>query len=79
MKVLDSFLKLLMDGEWHDLTEFPEKLGISGVKVGIIAGFFKYFGFIEVDGLKARIDVRVGEFLKRIKWVERAECRKPNK
>jgi len=76
MDVLDRFLELLMDGEWHILTEFPKKLGISGVKVGIIAGFFKYFGFIETDGANARIDARVGEFLKRIKWVERAGCRK---
>jgi len=73
MEVLDRFLELLMDGQWHDLTETAHKLGITGVKMGLIAGFFKYFGFVEVEGVKAKLDGRVRGFLKTIKWVERAE------
>jgi len=64
MEVLDSFLEFLKDGKWHDLTEMSEKLGITGVKIGIVAGFFKHYGFIETDGIKARIDERVRDFLK---------------
>jgi len=67
MELLDSFLELLMDGEWHDLTEISDKLGISGVKVGIIAGFFEHHGFIETDGVNERIEARVRKHLKRIK------------
>jgi len=79
MELLDAFLELLMDGEWRDLTEISDKLGISGVKLGIIAGFFKHYGFIELIGFNAKLNGKVRDFWNRIKWVERAECRKSNK
>jgi len=79
MEILDSFLELLMDGEWHDLTVIASRLGITEMMAGIIAGFFQHYGFIERDGVNAKLDEKVREFLRSFKWVERVECRKADR
>ena len=73
MRLLDLFLEILRDGEWHDLTETARILGVNGVKMGMVAAFLNHYGFIELEELKAKLTEPMYQFLKQINWIQRAE------
>ena len=74
--VIDQVLELLSDGEWHNLNEVASILGVSGVKVGLIASFLNKYGFIDLKlGIKAKLTEPTHQFLKWIKRVEKEGMR----
>ena len=65
--IIDQVLELLSDGEWHNLNEVASILGVSGVKIGLIASFLNKYGFIDLKpGIKAKLTELMHQFLREL-------------
>ena len=72
LREIDKVLELLSDGEWHALDEVASILGISGVKIGLIASFLNEYGLISLrPSVKAKLTKPQQQFMKQIKRVEK--------
>ena len=48
MSFIDSILRVLLDGSWHNMKEVLEYLGDSEVKTMMAIRFLWKFGFVDV-------------------------------
>ena len=57
--ILNRYMELLLDNEWHTLEELTSQLKSSESKVHKISNLFEKFGFIEYDvtNRQAKIDI----------------------
>ena len=64
---IDNILKILENGEWHDLKEI-EQVQLPEEDIKRVAVFLAKYSFIEIDnkGKKARITSSTLNFLKKI-------------
>jgi uncharacterized protein YlbG (UPF0298 family) len=63
---IDIVLVLLLDGEWHSLSEMVRILQINYQKLEKIVELLKEFDFIQHDKLKVCIDPHTKKFLESI-------------
>ena len=75
MPTLEDILKVLEDGNWHDLKEIGKKTELRDLKVKSLVKFLAQYNFIKLDkdGEKAKLDPPVHDFLKKIRQVEGEE------
>jgi DNA-binding IclR family transcriptional regulator len=73
---IDAVLRLLKDGEWHDLEEVAKKLATHKFRVEMIVSFLLDYGFIEFDkkDRKVRLNPVTREFIDEIHRVEEEEA-----
>jgi len=71
--VVDEILKLLEDGEWHDLNEIIEKSRLRKFKAEVITNFLAEYAFIQLDKerQRARLTPPALSFLEEIQRVEK--------
>lgn len=55
MLLIDSMLRLISDGKWHDTTEIALTLQINPQKLEKIIQLFEEFNFIQHENFKVRI------------------------
>ena len=69
---LEQILRLVRDGQWHDIDEVTERIHLSELKTQIITEFLANYGFIELDrkNRKIRISHSLAKFLRMISSVE---------
>jgi len=81
LKVIDEVLRILADGEWHNLNEISTKkplLKLSTGKLLQVLEFLAEYEFLELSPdpkhiVEAKLTPLVQQFIKEIKWIERAE------
>ena len=75
LSAIDEILRLLKDGDWHDLEEIIEKCSLTKIRAKIAVAFLREFDFIQVEGNepKARIHPLMLNFFKEIQRVEKEE------
>jgi hypothetical protein len=62
---IDQVLEILGDGEWHNLMELQDEIGVSNGRVLEILGFLSKYEFVKIDFAKekARITKNAQEFM----------------
>ena len=75
MPKVDDVLRLLENGEWHDLREIGEKIQLPNLDTASVTNFLAQFDFIKLDKerKKARLDPSTQTFLRRIRRLEKEE------
>jgi hypothetical protein len=75
LSAIDEILRLLKDGDWHDLEEIIEKCSSTKLEAKIAVSFLREFDFIQVEGNepKARIHPLMLSFIEEIQRVEKEE------
>jgi len=78
MSSINEVLQLLVDGEWHTLTEVSKALKISFEELDSIIHFLSKYGFIEVgdDLIKVKIDKGFEELITE-EFTQEPEVKKP--
>jgi len=78
MSSINEVLQLLVDGEWHTLTEVSKALKISFEELDSIIHFLSKYGFIEVgdDLIKVKIDKGFEELITE-EFTQETEVKKP--
>jgi len=73
---IDAVLRLLKDGEWHDLEGIAKRLALQEFRVEMIVSFLSDYGFIEFDkkGRKVKLNLLTREFIDDIYHVEEEEA-----
>ena len=46
---IDQVLRILKDGQWHDVSEVAEKISLSPLKIQLVTDFLARFTFIELN------------------------------
>jgi len=74
---VDDILKLLENGEWHDLKEIGKKAQLRDLDIVSVAKFLAQFNFIKLDegGQKVKLDPSTRHFLEKIRQLEVEEKR----
>ncbi len=72
---IDGILKLLENGEWHDLKEIGKAIQLQDSDLASIMKFLAQYDFIKLDkeGKKAKLDSSTQGFLKKISQLEGEE------
>lgn len=86
MEIPDSLIESMADGEWHDLNELSTTEGlrkVSMTKLVMTLDVLAEYDFIELSEVwkgnslipikEARLTSDVHAFVRKIKWIERAE------
>lgn len=75
MLAIDVVLRLLKDGEWHDMEGIAKRLALQEFRVEMIVSFLSDYGFIEFDkkGRKVKLNSLTREFIDEIHSVEEEE------
>lgn len=81
--ILDEVLEHLADGEPHSLLEL-DKTTLGKLKWYVrlmILDFLEHYGFITLDRLHLNIQLKpdVCTFIRKIRWLEKAECQATKK
>ncbi len=78
MSSINEVLELLVDGEWHTLTEVSKALKISFEELDSIVHFLSKYGFIEVgdDLIKVKVDKGFKELVTE-EFTQEPEVKKP--
>jgi len=73
---IDAVLRLLKDGEWHNLGEITKKLASHKFRMEMIVSFLSDYGFIEFDkkDQKVKLNLLTREFIDDIYRVEEEEA-----
>jgi len=73
---IDAVLRLLKDGEWHDMEGITKRLALQEFRVEMIVSFLSDYGFIEFDkkGRKVKLNLLTREFIDDIYHVEEEEA-----
>ncbi len=76
---VDDVLKLLENGEWHDLKEIGEKIQLLNLDTASVTDFLAQYAFIKLDKerRKAKLDSSTQVFLKKIRLLEDEESSNP--
>ena len=76
MLAIDAVLRLLKDGEWHDLEEIVKRLALQEFRVEMIVSFLSDYGFIEFDkkSRKVKLSSLTRSFIDDIYHVEEEEA-----
>jgi hypothetical protein len=53
----ERILRLLRDGQWHDIDEIARRTRLSSLKMQIIAEFLAKYNFIKLDRENSRIKI----------------------
>jgi len=74
---VDDILRLLENGEWHDLKEIEKKTQLHDLHIMSITKFLAQYNFIKLDkeGKKAKLGPSMQDFLKKIRQIEGEEKR----
>ena len=72
---VDDVLKLLENGEWHDLKEIGEKIQLPNLDTASVTDFLAQYDFIMLDKerKKAKLDSSTQVFLRKIQTLEGEE------
>ncbi|UCE57532.1 MAG: hypothetical protein JSW19_04040 [Candidatus Bathyarchaeota archaeon] len=72
---VDDVLKLLENGDWHDLEEIEKKIQLPSLDTASVTDFLAQYDFIKLDKerKKAKIDSSTQIFLKKIRRLEDEE------
>jgi len=72
VSAIDETLRILKDGEWHDLNEITEKFRLTKSGAEIVTNFLEEYNFIQLDKerQRARITPPAFEFLEKIQQIE---------
>ena len=72
---VDDILKLLENGDWHDLREIGEKIQLPNIDTASVTDFLAQYDFIKLDKerKKAKLDSSTQVFLKKIRRLEDEE------
>jgi hypothetical protein len=72
---VDDILKLLENGEWHDLKEIEKKIQLPNLDTASVTDFLAQYDFIKLDEerKKAKLDSSTQVFLKKIRRLEDEE------
>ncbi|UCD26669.1 MAG: hypothetical protein JSV75_00625 [Candidatus Bathyarchaeota archaeon] len=75
MPRVDDILKLLENGDWHDLEEIEKKIQLPNLYTASVTDFLAQYDFIRLDKerKKAKIDSSTQIFLKKIRRLEDEE------
>lgn len=73
MSNIDKILRLLKDGEWHDLEEIAEKAALPKVKAEMVVSFLAEYDFIKLNEDKAKLKPSILEFFNEIQRIEKEE------
>ena len=75
MPRVDDILKLLENGDWHDLKEIGEKIQLPNIDTASVTDFLAQYDFIKLDKerKKAKLDSSTQVFLKKIRRLEDEE------
>ena len=81
MPTVDDILKLLENGNWHDLKEIEKKTQLNDLKLINITKFLARYDFIKLDKerQKAKLDPSTQNFFKKIRKIEGKERRNSTK
>lgn len=76
MLAIDAVLRLLKDGEWHDMEGIAKRLALHEFRVEMIVSFLSDYGFIEFDkkDQKVKLNPLTREFIDDIYHVEEEEA-----
>lgn len=76
MLAIDAVLRLLKDGEWHDLKGITKRLALQEFRVEMIVSFLSDYSFIEFDkkDRKVKLNPLTREFIDDIYHVEEEEA-----
>ena len=62
--VLENFLNLLMDGDWHEVAEVAKLVRLTDEQTVMIARFFSQYNFLSfVEEKRMKIDTTLKELL----------------
>ena len=72
---VDDVLKLLENGDWHDLKEIGEKIQLPNIDTASVTDFLAQYDFIMLDEerRKAKLDSSTQVFLRKIRRLEDEE------
>jgi hypothetical protein len=72
---IDDILKLLENGDWHDLKEIGKKIQLPNLDTASVTDFLAKYDFIKLDKekKKARLDSSTQVFLKKLRRLEDEE------
>ncbi|MEM3377565.1 MAG: hypothetical protein QW674_01290 [Candidatus Bathyarchaeia archaeon] len=57
MSKLVVMLELLADGEWHEIVELHQRLGLDACTVEEVMAFLCEYAFVQIDGERGRVRV----------------------
>lgn len=55
VRSIEQILRLLRDGQWHDLNEIADITRLSNVKLQIVTEFLTKYGFVKLDRKKGKV------------------------
>jgi DNA-binding IclR family transcriptional regulator len=55
VRSIEQILRLLRDGQWHDLNEIANKTQLSNLKLQIVTEFLAKYSFIKLDRKNGRV------------------------
>ena len=72
MATIDNLLDLLQDGQWHDLKQTTQKVGLYSAKAEMVISFLNEYGFIKLseDSKQIKLQHMTLEFFAQIKNLE---------
>lgn len=73
---MDEVIEALADNKYHTVDDLVQRTRIPKGNMGAFLKFLSDFGFARFCGgyaVRVKLNPRVGEFLKKIKWIENSE------
>jgi len=74
--ILDDVLKLLEDGEWHNIREIADNSRLHCLKAEMIMNFLSEYDLVELDEKRRKVKLTSSlyKFIRKIKLIEEKEA-----